>query len=92
VRFGGEEFVLLIKTSKKDKDAQLKILTRILENISTFKFSISETEDINITVSIGINSNPNKSKNFQDALKIADQSLYLAKNSGRNNIKIDNKS
>jgi len=92
VRFGGEEFVLLIKTSKKDKNIQLKVLTRILENVSTCKFSISGAEDINITVSIGVNSNPSKSKNFQDAFKIADQSLYLAKHSGRNNIKIDNKS
>ncbi|MGB3750811.1 MAG: GGDEF domain-containing protein, partial [Arcobacteraceae bacterium] len=90
IRFGGEEFILLIKTSQIDKEAQLKVLTRILENVSTSKFSISSGEDISITVSIGVNSNPSKSKNFQDALKIADQSLYLAKNSGRNNIKIDN--
>jgi len=92
VRFGGEEFVLLIKTSNDNKLDQIKVLERILENVSSSKFFISKTEEITITVSIGVNSNPSSSKNFQEALKIADESLYLAKNSGRNTIKIDNRS
>lgn len=41
-----------------------------------------------MTVSIGINLTPNKSRNFEDAFKLADIALYNAKNKGRNNIQI----
>ncbi len=45
---------------------------------------------MDITVSIGVNLQPAKSKNFEEAFKLADKALYLAKDKGRNNIQIYN--
>ncbi len=87
IRFGGEEFILLIKISKETKDDSLIILNRILKNIEKNMFTISSTKYINITISIGVNLNPNESKDFKEAFNLADKALYNAKNSGRNNIK-----
>ena len=88
IRYGGEEFIIFIKKSKDYPDISLEVLNRILENIANHSFLISELKSINITVSIGINLNPANSNNLFEAFELADQALYTAKNSGRNNIQI----
>jgi len=88
IRYGGEEFIIFIKKSKDYPDISLEVLNRILENIANYSFLISESKSINITVSIGINLNPANSNNLFEAFELADQALYTAKNSGRNNIQI----
>ena len=87
IRFGGEEFIILIRKSEKNKKILSNILNRIRKNIETYEFYITETKHINVTVSIGLNLEPSRSKNFTEAFKIADAALYEAKNSGRNNVK-----
>lgn len=49
---------------------------------------ISDSESIKVTVSIGVNLNPQDSRTFSEAFKLADISLYNAKNKGRNQIEI----
>jgi diguanylate cyclase (GGDEF)-like protein len=88
IRYGGEEFILLIKKAKENKNSSLLVLDRVLQNIEQHDFSISLVKHIKITVSIGVNLNPDKSKNFTEAFKLADKALYEAKNDGRNNIKV----
>ena len=88
IRYGGEEFLILIKT-KRDKHVQaLNSLDRIFQNIKNRKFMISDSESIKVTVSIGVNLNPQDSRTFSEAFKLADISLYNAKNKGRNQIEI----
>ena len=87
IRYGGEEFILLIHKSKEKHNSVMQVLERVLKNVEKHHFFISTTKYINITVSIGVNLTPDKSKNFSEAFKSADKALYTAKNNGRNNIK-----
>jgi len=87
IRYGGEEFILLLRKPQGRKDVVKNILERVLKNVAEHKFLISPSKNIHITVSIGVNLEPEKSINFDVAFKLADSALYQAKNSGRNNIK-----
>lgn len=86
IRYGGEEFVVMIKTKRGDTKVALTVIERIHKNIKEHKMFIDDKDFIYITVSIGVNTTPSKSKNFLEAFKIADNALYEAKNSGRDKI------
>ena len=85
IRFGGEEFILLV--DKKESKESIKVAERIRKAVMN---SIIESHDnqINMTVSIGVNPFPYSAKNIEEALKIADEQLYIAKSSGRNRVEI----
>ncbi len=89
IRFGGEEFLIFLHKQKKDCPAAEIISKRLKESIEkrTFKY---ENTPIHITVSIGITSNPEHFKSVPDAIKRADEMLYIAKREGRNRIIFDN--
>jgi diguanylate cyclase (GGDEF)-like protein len=63
----------------------LNIATRILKVIQEKPIK-ANNHLINITISIGINPYPEKSKNIENAIKIADEQLYKAKENGRNRV------
>ena len=86
IRYGGEEFVIFIKTKKGEIKDAMGVIERISKNIKEHKMFIDDKDFIYITVSIGVNTTPSKSKNFLEAFKIADNALYEAKNSGRDKI------
>ncbi len=88
IRYGGEEFLILIKTKRDSHTKALNSLDRIFQNIRNKRFTISDLETIKVTVSIGVNLNPQDSRTFSEAFKLADISLYNAKNKGRNQIEI----
>ncbi|RQD61862.1 MAG: PleD family two-component system response regulator [Desulfonatronovibrio sp. MSAO_Bac4] len=85
-RFGGEEFVCILPET--DESGAKLIAQRVQENIK--KMSIPHEYspvDSLITLSIGIATTiPDESASQQELLKNADQMLYQAKNSGRNQI------
>lgn len=87
VRYGGEEFVVLVKASAENKKISSSVIQRIFNSIKEAKFYTDEENYIRITASIGINENPGKYKNFQEAFKETDKVLYEVKNTGRDNIK-----
>lgn len=85
VRYGGEEFLILLR-----RDASLilkKTALRIKEIVSATHI-ISHHHHIPMSISIGINPYPELAKNIDEAIKIADEQLYIAKTSGRNCIRI----
>jgi diguanylate cyclase (GGDEF)-like protein len=82
IRYGGEEFVLLISTRKND-EIGINICERVRKTVEKHSFVYANSE-ILVRVSIGLNIRPIESKDFEEALKIADQELYLAKKNGRN--------
>jgi len=94
IRYGGEEFVVLINIRKKDlKNSAYIILERLREAVESNLFIYEDTE-IRCSVSIGLHQEPQKEKDLMSAIKIADQMLYVAKDKGRNHIEIykgDNK-
>jgi diguanylate cyclase (GGDEF)-like protein len=85
IRYGGEEFLLFIYKRNDKLESTHKISQRIRKNIANTVFNYDEQE-ICIQVSIGVHENPFKEKNLQEAIKVADKMLYVAKNTGRNKV------
>lgn len=88
IRYGGEEFLLLIRRNRDNNLSALNVLERIFKGVKNNQFHVTKQEHINITISIGVNLVPEKSRTFSDAFKLADIALYTAKNKGRNSIVI----
>lgn len=84
-RIGGDEFVAVLPMLK-DEDEALPIAKRILSTLDE-PFFLGEHK-FNITTSIGVSFYPKDGENFEELLKNADLSMYSAKDSGRNNIKM----
>jgi diguanylate cyclase (GGDEF)-like protein len=80
-RFGGEEFVVLLREVNSD-DAKA-LANRICGTIATDKSMVGGTP-VAATVSIGIALNAPTDRDIQDLIERADQGLYVAKNTGRN--------
>jgi len=85
IRFGGEEFVLLVY--KKDIQPSVTLANRIREAIKNKALHVKSNE-ITMTVSIGINPYPSHAKNIEEAIKIADEQLYIAKSMGRDRVEL----
>ncbi len=85
VRFGGEEFLVFIYRNNLDDRVAKGVAERIRKKIKETTFSYEELS-INITVSMGVTCTPEHSKNISDAIKHADEMLYIAKKEGRNRV------
>jgi len=81
-RFGGEEFAVILKDISLENS--IKMFESICKEVSEKKIYIEDDKSINITVSIGITNK--KEESLQKMLKVADERLYIAKNSGKNKV------
>jgi diguanylate cyclase (GGDEF)-like protein len=80
-RYGGEEFAILLPgTSSRSLTA---IGNRLLQVINSQPILI-DSANINLTISIGGASYPEHAADVGQLIALADQSLYRAKNTGRN--------
>ena len=86
VRFGGEEFIILLSDAVSVQDI-LQCANRILDYTATHNF-IADNNRHNITISIGV-SILNGHDDMHSLIKRADKNLYAAKNTGRNRIVSD---
>ncbi len=83
-RYGGEEIlVFLPEATKKDAIAIAEKLRRAVE---IAEFEISSQRKIKITISVGVASYPDDSDELQEVIKLADKTLYVAKQEGRNRV------
>jgi len=79
VRYGGDEFVCVMPyTTRKDTEW---VHWRILKQCRERKFGVAS-----ITISAGIAAYPDDGGDYEKLLKIADESLYEAKRSGRDQV------
>jgi diguanylate cyclase (GGDEF)-like protein/PAS domain S-box-containing protein len=85
-RFGGEEFAILLPDASFE-EAQ-DIASRICEDARTFKVKHRNQELGPITISIGVATFPEHGSSVETLLHTADQALYRAKSSGRNQIAV----
>lgn len=85
VRYGGEEFLILLR---RDDALGLQSTARRIKDVVSETNIVSQHHHIPMSVSIGINPYPELAKNIDEAIKIADEQLYIAKTSGRNCIRI----
>jgi len=83
-RYGGEEFVLLF--TALDMQEAYKLMERIRENMDNSS-TCYEGVEIKITCSIGL-AKFTGNDTLEDSIKKADEALYTAKNSGRNQVQV----
>ena len=85
-RYGGEEFIVLLPNTKLDK--AYIVAEQLRKNISEKKLKIKKTGQSlgNITVSVGV-SEIRAGDTAISVVERADAALYLAKDSGRDNVK-----
>ena len=88
VRYGGEEFVVILNGT--DVQSAHVVAERIRSQIETIPFKVSTAEGvISKTTSVGISSfRKDGTDSVEALLKRADDALYAAKNGGRNKIEI----
>ena len=84
-RYGGEEFAVILPTTPRPKGAS--IAERLRLSVKQKKF-VHDTETISATVSIGVASLPEDGKTPDELIASADRALYLAKESGRDQIQL----
>lgn len=81
IRFGGEEFLVLLMDIQKDEATS--IAGKICEQVEKLEIEYGGVS-IYRTVSIGVAEYPNHSEKFWRCVKYSDIALYNAKNGGRN--------
>lgn len=85
IRYGGEEFLILLNGA--NIDIAYNIAERIRNRISIMEFMINNLIKLKkITVSIGISNYPGNSNNIEELIKKADMALYEAKKNGKNTV------
>lgn len=85
-RYGGEEMVVMLAyTGQKDA---LKVAERIRQSIADLHFDVmaSTRQAPHVTISIGAAAYPEHAADLRGLLECADQALYQAKSSGRNQV------
>ncbi len=90
VRFGGEEFLVIFYKEKNLQTNAAEIAHRIREALQNSNF-MYEGVSIKVTASIGVVMHPERFKNMLEAIKKADQKLYIAKKEGRNKVVSEDK-
>lgn len=85
-RFGGDEFVLVLpNTEPEHAYALAKRLHQRFTNQAQALFHPSTS----LGISVGVASFKPNDRNYQDAIKRADQRLYTAKQNGKNEVIVD---
>ena len=88
IRYGGEEFLVILQNLKNEDDA-VEVAEKIRKAVDSYEFD-TEKEKIHKTISIGVSIFPIHCKQGWECIKYADMALYYAKNHGRNQVKLYN--
>ena len=86
VRFGGEEFLVLLVGIKSEQDA-IDVANKIREKVASNEIDVYAGSTMKKTISIGVSMFPQDSTSIVKVMKFADLALYEAKTSGRNQVK-----
>ena len=81
-RYGGEEFVIVMPDTQIEQG--IEAMTRLQREL-TKRFFLADNEKIVITSSAGV-AQLAPGETPQDAIKRADQAMYLAKRAGKNRV------
>jgi len=82
-RFGGDEFICLL--SETDMEGAYKVAGRLRQKVADYTLETPRGV-VSITVSLGISIICKENKDLDALIYQADQALYQAKNTGRNQI------
>jgi diguanylate cyclase (GGDEF)-like protein len=87
-RYGGDEFVILLPQTSKEN--AIKVARRLHRLIREAVWLTNEGLNIRITPSVGLAAYPADSKTKEGLLHLADESMYLVKNTNRDNVAVAN--
>lgn len=83
LRFGGEEFLIIVKLTAEDY--LIQFMKKLGATIASYDFKINGNSVIGCTASFGMIALPCDATNqVEDLLKFADRALYRSKETGRN--------
>jgi diguanylate cyclase (GGDEF)-like protein len=85
VRYGGEEFALVVRGI--DRQETLALAERIRGEVAGRPLSIADGS-VTFTVSVGVAHCENGDSDADRLLEVADRALYAAKDAGRNHVSI----
>ncbi len=81
-RFGGEEFAFAVSSAAIENVGL--IAERLIKGIRELRIDIGDNSSLSVTASLGIKvCIPSEDTDFEEQMKLADQGLYQAKQSGR---------
>jgi two-component system cell cycle response regulator len=83
IRFGGEEFLVLLIDAKPEDS--VSVAEKIRESIEAAKIQ-TPGGFVQKTISVGASDFPSDTPNFWEAVKFSDVALYKAKEAGRNKV------
>ena len=85
IRWGGEEFIIVLSNISTKK--AVEIAERIRKRVEQTPIKVDKNKTLRITVSVGVAcSEKEKTFRFEKLFEIADRRLYEAKNRGRNKV------
>ena len=82
IRYGGEEFIVLLVNIKTEEQA-ISVANKIRIKVSENEIDVYAGSKLRKTVSIGLSMFPEDSSSLESVIKNADIALYEAKNKGR---------
>ena len=83
-RYGGDEFVILLPQTSKEN--AINVARRLHKLIRDTVWLKNEGLNIKITPSVGLAAYPADSKSKEGLLHLADEAMYLVKNTNRDNV------
>ncbi len=83
-RYGGDEFVAMLPETPVTSG--YRIALRLQKSLQEFEFLATEGLRLHLTASFGVAGFPEHAHTKKDLVRLADQAMYLAKNSGRNQV------
>ena len=87
-RYGGDEFVVLLPQTSKE--AATVVARRLRARVNETTFLQEEDLNLKITASLGMATFPADATTKAEMIRLADEAMYLVKNTSRNNIAVAN--
>ncbi len=82
-RYGGDEFVIYLPHTSKNKASV--VVNRLMKGLRKKTFSV-DGATINLTASFGVSGYPDDGKNVRDVMRSADEAMYKIKKTSRNGV------
>jgi len=87
-RYGGDEFVVLLPQT--GKESATVVARRLRQRLNEARFIADENLNLHVTASLGLATFPVDANTKAELVRLADEAMYLVKNTSRNNIAVAN--